>query len=86
MPKINANILKNNHGEKAMKAPFVIYADLLNKIYTCHNNPKKSSTTKENKHTASGYSLLTYCSFDVSKNKYDYYRGKDCMKKFCKDL
>ena len=44
MPKINAIILKYNHGQKAMKAPFVIYADLeclLNKIYTCHNNPKK---------------------------------------------
>ena len=34
-----------------MKAPYVIYADkesLLEKMYTCHNNPKKSSTTKIN--------------------------------------
>ena len=39
-----------------MKVPFIIYADLkflLEKISTCRNNPKKSSTTKINKHTAS---------------------------------
>ena len=46
---------------------------------TCHNNPKKSSTTKINKHTVSGYSLFTNCSFDTTKNKLDYYRGKNCM-------
>ena len=34
----------------------------------------------------SGYSLFTHCSFDQSKNKLDYYRGKDCMKKFSKVL
>ena len=59
---------------------------LHDKIGTCHNNPEKSSTTKINKHTASGYSLFTHCSFDVTKNKLNYYRGKDCMKTFCKDL
>ena len=59
---------------------------LFEKMSTCHNNPKKSSTTKINKHTSSGYSLFTYCSFDVKKNNLDYYIGQDCMKKFCKDL
>ena len=44
---------------------------------TCHNNPEKSSTTKINKHTPSGYSLFTYCSFDATKNKLSYYTGKD---------
>ena len=34
----------------------------------------------------SGYSLFTHCSFDKTKDKLDYYRGKDCMKKSCKDL
>ena len=53
---------------------------------TCHNNPKKSSTTKINKHTPSGYSLFRHCSFDETKNKLDYYRGKNCVKKFCLDL
>ena len=53
---------------------------------SCHNNPEKSSTTKINKHTPSGYSLFTHCSFNVTKNKLSFYRGKDCMKSFCKDL
>ena len=53
---------------------------------TCYNNPEESSTTEINKHTPSGYSLFTHCSFNKTKNKLNYYRGKDCMKKFCKDL
>ena len=72
-----------------MKVPFTIYAVLesvLEKMNTCHNNPKKSSATKINKHTPSGYSLFTHCSFDITKNKFDYYRGKNCMKIFCLDL
>ena len=53
---------------------------------TCHNNLKKSSTTKINEHTLSGYSLHTHCSSDTTKNKLDYYRGKSCMKNVCLDL
>ena len=85
----DSNITKYNHGEKSMKVPFFIYADLeclLKKMSTCINNPNESSTTKINKHTPSGYSIFTSCSFDESKNKLNYYRGKDCMKKFYKDL
>ena len=72
-----------------MKVPFIIYADLeslLAKMNTCHNNPEKSSTTKVNKHTPSGYSLFTQCSFDTTINKLDYYRDENCMKKLCLDL
>ena len=53
---------------------------------TCINNPNESSTTEINKHTPSGYSIFTSCSSDESKNKLNYYRGDDCMKKFCKYL
>ena len=72
-----------------MKVSFIIYTDLeslLEKMNTCHNNPKKSSTTKINKHAPSSYSLFTHCSFDTTKNKLDYYSGKNCMKNFCIDL
>ena len=72
-----------------MKVPCIIYADLvslLEKLNTSYNNPEKSSTTKINKHTPSGYSLFTNCSFDTTKNKLDYYRGKNCMKIFCLGL
>ena len=43
---------------------FTIYADLeclLEKMSTCHNNLEKSSTTKENQHKASGYSMFNQC-------------------------
>ena len=89
MPTKDNNTIKYNQGEKYMKLPFTIYADLeclLEKMSTCQNNPNESSTTKIKKHTPSGYSLFTQCSFDNSKNKLNYYRGEDCMKKFCKDL
>ena len=89
MPIKENNTIKYNHGKKSMKLPFVIYADLeclLEKMSTCMNNLNKSSTTKINKHTPSSYSIFTHCSFDESKNNVDYYRGDDCMKKFCKDL
>ena len=33
-----------------------------------------------------GYSLVTNCSFNEKNNTTDYYRGKDCFKKFCQDL
>ena len=37
-------------------------------------------------HKASGYSVITCCSFDKSENERKYYREKDCMKMFCNDL
>ena len=89
MPTKDNNTIKYNQGEKSIKLPFVVYADLerlLEKMSTCYNNPEKSSTTEIDKHTPSGYSIFTHCSFDESKNKLNYYRGEDCMKTFCKDL
>ena len=80
MPTKNNNIIKYNHGEKSIKLPFVIYADLeclLEKMSTCINNSNESSTTKINKHTPSGYSIFTHCSFDKSKHK---------LKRFSKGL
>ena len=56
MPKKDKNILKYKHGEKSMKIKLIIYADmelLFEKIGTCHNNFKKSRTTKIKIHTAS---------------------------------
>ena len=89
MPNEDNKIIKYNQGEKSIKSPFIIYADLeclLEKMNSCYNSLEESSTTEINKHTPSGYSLFTHCLFDKTKNKLDYYRGEDCMKKFCKDL
>ena len=71
-----------------MRASFINYVDLeslLEKTSTCHNNPKKSSTTEINKHTPSDYSLFTHCLCEATKNKLDCYRGKDCVERFSKD-
>ena len=89
IPDEDNKILKYIFGEKSLKVPFVIYADLeclLRKINTCQNNPDKSYTEKKGTHRPSGYSLVTCCSFDKSKNECNYYRREDCMKIFCKDL
>ena len=50
MPNEDNKIQKYNHGEKSMKAPFTIYADLeclLEKMHSCQNNTEKSSTEKK---------------------------------------
>ena len=44
MPNEDNKILKYNHGEKSMKAPFNIYANLeslLEKMNTCHDSTEK---------------------------------------------
>ena len=88
MPKEDNQILKYYYEEKSMKAPFIIYADmvsLLEQIHTCHDNLENSPTTKNN-HKASGYLLFTHCSFHTAKNKLSFYRDKDCMKNVFRDL
>ena len=43
MPNDNNKVLKYNHGEKSIRAPFVIYADLeclLEKMHSCQKNPE----------------------------------------------
>ena len=89
MPDVDNNILQSKRGKKSLKNAFVIYANLeclLLKTNTCNNNPNKSYTTAKALHKPSGYSLLTSCSFDKSENKQTYYRGRDCVKRFCADL
>ena len=49
-------------------------------------NPEKFYTEKKTKHAPSGFSLFTNCSFDSAENNLDWYKGEDCMEKFCKYL
>ena len=89
MPDADNNILKSKPGKKSLKHAFVICADLeclLLKINTCDNNPNKSYTIAKALQKPSGYSLVTCCSVDKTENKQTYYRGRDCMKRFCDDL
>ena len=68
-PEIN-KFLKYNHGEKSLKSPFVIYADLecvLLKKQSCQNNPNESYTEQKAIHEPCSYSLDLVCSFDQKK-------------------
>ena len=52
----------------------------------CQNTPKKSYTEKKAEHEPSGYAWSLISSFDDTKNKSYFHRGKDCIEKLCKDL
>ena len=50
MPTKFNSVLKYNHGEKSLKKPFVIYANLeclLLKQQSCQNNPNKPYTERK---------------------------------------
>ena len=64
MPKPCNKTLKYNHGEKSLKTPFVIYADLeclLIKKQSCQNNPNESYTERKAIHEPCGYALDLVC-------------------------
>ena len=49
MPNEDNKIIKYNQGEKSIRYPFIIYADLeclLKKISICYNNHEKSQQLK----------------------------------------
>ena len=70
MPTQFNKTLKYNHGEKSLKTPFVIYADLeclLIKQQSCQNNPNESYTERKAMHEPCGYALSLISSFDSEK-------------------
>ena len=56
------------------------------KVRSCQNNPENSYTEKKFKHKSLGYARCSICSFNKTKNRRYFYKGKDCIEKFCKDL
>ena len=81
--------LKYNNGEKSLKTPLLIYADLeclLIKQQSCQNNPNEFYTERKAMHEPCGYTLSLVSSLDSKQKKCCFYRGKDCIKKFCSDL
>ena len=85
MPSEYNKILEFNQYQKSDEAPFITYADL-EKTGGCKNNPENLSTVKVSEHIPSAFSMRTISSFRSIENKYDVYRGKDCMKNFCESL
>ena len=76
MPKQHEKI-KFLPGEKSLKVPFIIYADLeclLKKVRSCQNNLENSYTEKKVKHKPSGYAWCSICLFDETKNRRYFYR------------
>ena len=86
MPKEHEKI-KYLPGEKSLKVPLIIYADLkclLKKVQFSKNNSENSYTDKKAKHNASGYAWCSIFLSDDTKNRRYFYRRKDCIEKFCK--
>ena len=89
MPAKDKNILKYNPGEKSLKVANVIYTDLeslLIKKQSCEINPEKSYAEQKAIHEACAYSINLVRSNEPNKNISNFHRGKDCVKKLCKDL
>ena len=89
MPSEKDKILEFNQYIKEYKILYIIYADiesLIRKIDGCPNNPENSSIAKIGEHIPCGYLMSTIWTFDRIENKHTFYRGKDCMKKFCTSL
>ena len=66
MPSYYPKISEVNQYQKLDKSPFIFYADLeciIEKIGACKSNPENSSTTKENEHISSGFSMSTIYLF-----------------------
>ena len=87
MPKEHEKI-KYLPGEKSLKVPFIVYADLeclLKKVQSSQNNLENSYIEKNVKHKPSGYAWCSICSFDDTKNRRYFYRRKKTFENFCKD-
>ena len=86
MPNEDNKILKYNHGEKSLKAPFFVSFDtecIFKKAPPFQNNPEKSYTERKAKHAPSGCACSLICSFDSTKSKHSYCRGEDCIEFLC---
>ena len=84
MPSEDTKILEFNQHRKSDRTPSFIYAvieSFIKRIDGCKNNSEKLSTTKVDEHIPCGYSTSTIWTFDDVENKYDVYRGEDCIKK-----
>ena len=89
MPSDETKMLEFYQYQNSDKAPYIIYANLeciIEMTNGCKNNPENSSTANLSKHIPSGFSKPTISSFRGIENKHNVYRGKDCMKTFCKFL
>ena len=70
MPNEDNKTWEYNHGEKPLKAPFIIYIDLeflLEIIRSCQDMLEISYTERKAKHTPSSWAMVMRCLFDETK-------------------
>ena len=87
--KKNDKILKYSHGEKSIKAPSIIYADLeclLKKMHSCQNNREKSYVEKKLCIMLLVIQCLQIVYLIQQKTNLIVLEVKNCMTKFCKNL
>ena len=86
MPKEHEKI-KYLPGEKSLKVYNLCAFTMPTKnVRSCQNNPENSYTEKKVKHKPSGCAWRSLCSFHETKNRRCFYKGKDYIEKFCKEL
>ena len=79
MPEEGKSIIKYGPGDKSLKVPLIIYADLeciLKKEQSCQIFPKDSYTERKARHKPSGYSLILNYPLDETKNRRKFYGRK----------
>ena len=89
MPFEDTKILKLNQNQKSDETPVIIFADLeclIEKTDRYKNKLKNVCSTKVGELIPSGFPTSTISPFKITEKTHDVYRGKDCMKKFCKSL
>ena len=59
---------------------------MLIKEQSGQNNPNECYTERKAVHEPCDYALSLICSFDSKENKHNFYRGRDCIKRFCSDI
>ena len=82
-------ILKYVHGQKSLRVPVAYYCDiesLIKEIDACDNNPEQSYTTRVGKHEPFGFLIVKKSQLIDIREKKCFYRGKDSMEIFCKEL
>ena len=88
LPENDKKIKEHKPDSKALRMNCIIYIDLeylLVNYDACSNNPIKSHTTNIAQHIPLGYSINVVRNHNNSF-VVNYYRGKDCIQKLCKEL
>ena len=82
-------IAEYSDGQFQFMVPFIMYSDfesILKPIQGPENNPRISATRGVNAHTPSGWCIQSEFAYREVADPLKLYRGKDCIRKFCKHV